>query len=732
MIKQYGQYSCHNIELDTTNYHSHYFNLLGFNKNFHKNKFDGIKLFSFRLLFSILMFVLFSLIATSSFAKDSSFTRDVKLSNEPDFNETTHGSVWLLPSDGIYIEALQLKTDFNIDVSGMIARTTVKQQFENVSSLWSEGLYLFPLPDKAAVDHFRLLVDGQVIEGQIEEKVVARKTYEKAKRNGQRSALVEQKRANLFTLKLANISPGAKMTVEIEYQQTLDYSDGQYSLRVPLVVGERYLSSTTTTTEKNPMQAFGGYKKVLPGEATLNPTTISINMDTGIPVTSIDSPTHQVSVRPQGENCYEVSLLNESVPADRDFILKWQPALTDMPKAVVFKQKHDGYDYYLISVYPPKESFEISHDVAREVVFILDVSGSMAGASIEQAKSALSMALQRLSSSDRFNVIWFNNDAHKMFNDSQMADFYHIHFAKQFVSNLEANGGTEMMPALKLAFTGQADSNYLRQIVFLTDGNVSNEDELFLMIKKQLKDSRLFTVGIGSAPNGFFMKRAAKAGRGSYTFISDTRFVKENIDALLRKLESPALTNIQLQVEGDELEIFQNPIPDLYIGEPITVFLRGKNLSDKLSIKGNIGGSHWQHNLDLKQGEDNSGIKTAWAREKIASLIELSHDADNGVLKDVFKKEIIDVSKSHHLVSLHTSLVAVDVTPVNQGGMLYQERLKSNLPHGWSAAKPSKQRMLAQIHLPQTATDLRLNFILALFFIVISFLMITIYKKRLS
>ncbi|MGB5397348.1 MAG: marine proteobacterial sortase target protein, partial [Gammaproteobacteria bacterium] len=260
-----------------------------------------------------------------------------------------------------------------------------------------------------------------------------------------------------------------------------------------------------------------------------------------------------------------------------------------------------------------------------------------------------------------------------------------------------------------------------------------NEHDLFSYIKSQLGSSRLFTVGIGSAPNGFFMKRAAQAGRGTYTFISDINEVAAKSDVLFRKLETPALTDIELSVGGDGLEYYKNPIPDMYIGEPVTILLRGKNLSKTVSLKGAIGAQPWQQTVVLEQGINNEGIATAWARAKIASLSESYHDAGNEVLKTFYKNEIIDVSQTHHLVSQYTSLVAVDVTPVNQGGMLYQERLKNNLPHGWAAPgqnRQSEKTMLAQINLPRTATDAPLHLMFALVFLTLGVLLRVTRKTR--
>lgn len=663
-----------------------------------------------RVLFSLFVFIVFSLLV------DTVSANVAEVNNKPDLNKTTHGSVWLLPGDGVYIKALQLETRVNMDVSGMIVRAKVKQQFRNVSSLWAEGLYVFPLPENAAVDHFRMMIDGRVIEGQIQEKMQARKTYEKAKRNGQRTGLVEQQRANIFTTKLANIAPGAEMTVEIEYQQTLTYREGHYSLRYPLVVGERYITPSKEAAT-DPMHDLGVYTETSTSSKDINPTSISINMDTGIPITNIVSTSHQVTISPQDENRYVVTLQENAVPADRDFLLKWQPGLSTLPKAAVFSQQHDGYDYRLITLYPQENDLYHPVNIPRDVVFILDVSGSMAGTSIEQAKSALMLALERLAPSDRFNIIWFNHEAHSVFHDSQQASEDRINYAGKFINSLNADGGTEMFSALTQAFSTQPDPEYLRQLVFLTDGNVSNERDLFSFIESHLGESRLFTVGIGSAPNSFFMKQAAKAGRGTYTFISDTREVAEKINGLLRKLETPALTDIQVSVTGDDVEYYRSPIPDMYIGEPVTILLRGKNLSKAISLKGNIGTENWQRTVSLDQEYNNKGVKTAWAREKISSLSESYHNAENEKHKTHFKNQIVNVSYQHHLVSQYTSLVAVDVTPVNQGGMLYQERLKNNLPHGWSAPKKAKT-MAAQINLPQTATASTWHLMLATVFIV--------------
>ena len=677
------------------------------------NKFKTIFI---RILVTIIVFIVFFLLANNVYGGEET------LAKQPDLSTITRGSAWLLPSDGVYIEALQLESKVNINVSGMIARATVKQKFRNTSSLWAEGLYVFPLPENAAVDHFKLIIDGRIIEGQIQEKEQARKTYETAKRLGQRTGLVEQQRPNIFTTKLANISPGAEMVVEIEYQQTLQYRDGQYSLRFPLVVGERYITPSKEGMG-NPQYDTGVYTLSSETSTTLNPTSITVNLDTGISVANIVSNSHEVSINPQRDNRYVIRLQDEHVPADRDFLLSWTPELGKLPKATVFNQKHDGYEYSLVTVYPPKNDLYNQLDIPRDVVFILDVSGSMSGASIEQAKLALNLALDRLNASDKFNIIWFNNVAKKIFFESRFASNENIHNAKQFVDSLTADGGTEMLPALKLALDSKSEPGFLHQIVFITDGNVSNERDLFAFINANLGDNRLFTVGIGSAPNSFFMKKAAKAGRGTFTFISSAREVGKKTEALFKKLETPALTDINLTVFGDDIETYHQPIPDLYIGEPVTVLLRGKNLLNTITLKGNIGKRPWQHKVLLNAGSDNRGVRVAWAREKIAALSQAHYDESAGNFKEHLKMQIIEESIKHHLVSRYTSLVAVDVTPVNQSGSLHSESIKNNLPYGWTRSDKNKVKSSQQINLPQTGTESLRHILFSMIFIGIAMIL---------
>ncbi|UCB55567.1 MAG: marine proteobacterial sortase target protein [Thiotrichales bacterium] len=648
----------------------------------------------YRLLGALALYYLFGLLANTVYAAEHH-------SNPLD---STHGSVWLLAEDQSYTEALLLETEVDIDIAGMIARTRVSQRFNNTGDLWAEGIYVFPLPDNAAVDHFKLRVGERIIEGQVQERTEARNTYSNARREGRQAGLVEQQRANVFTTSIANIPPGETLSVEIEYQQTIVFDGGMYRLRFPLVAGPRFQASTITM----PTHDDDTDVSTTVSESPVNPVYIHVSLDAGVPVAVLNSSYHDIDIRQTDTHRYSIALASDMVFADRDFELTWQPELGHQPGTAVFSQHHNGYDYVLLSMLPPDMQSLGQHRLSRDVIFVLDVSGSMSGTSIKQARSSLIHALTRLEPRDRFNIFWFNDRTNQLYPASKSASAANIQHASNIVRGLQADGGTVMQPALTLALREQPAGNELRQIVFLTDGNVDNEKALFSLIRNQLGENRLFTVAIGSAPNSYFMRKAARAGRGAYTYIGKLDEVEEKTRALFEKMESPALVNIQVAVDGVDVEVFPDPVSDLYLGEPLTVLIRGKQLHDSISVYGDYGQSLFQQTVRLDDKVNHAGIDTAWAREKIASLMERHHDAGTAETRAALKHEIIQLSLDHHLVSRYSSLVAVDRTPVNTSGMLHSEKLKTSLPHGWKAGQlhqpESRQMLLAQLNLPQTAT----------------------------
>lgn len=620
---------------------------------------------------------------------------------------------------GRFIPAPILKTDVQITVTGVIARAVVKQEFTNPGKDWAEGIYVFPLPGTAAVDHLRMKVGERIIEGQIKEKAEAKKVYEQAKQEGKRASLVEQERPNIFTTSVANIAPRDTITVEIEYQETIRYDQGSFHLRFPMVVGPRYIPGTPVLIEDQPQTGLGfaldtdrvpDASRVTPpvehpAYGSINPVSLSIDLAAGFPLGTIDSASHPVLDIAEPDGRHHITLREDTVPADKDFQLSWKPAPGHDPTATIFTQQRDGETYAFMMVMPPLTAGKEPVGLPRETIFIIDTSGSMSGTSIEQARAALLMALPRLTARDTFNVIEFNSVVHALFSTPQPVTTASMRKAVRFVDGLVANGGTEMLPALTHAMKAPVDKQRLQQVIFLTDGQVGNEAELFELIRQRLGPRRLFTIGIGSAPNSHFMRKASEFGRGTFTHIGKVEDVKDKMDALFRKLEHPVLTEIRLEGAGlAGAELFPPHIPDLYDGEPVLVAIKTKSLPNEVVIQGKEGSTPWKTTVSLKQATSREGLSVYWARQKIDSLMDQQRYGQN---EAPMRQAVLDVALAYHLVSKYTSLVAVDDVPVRPSDKnLIGHAMKTNLPEG--------QHYEAIFGLPKTATSGQMQILLGL------------------
>lgn len=606
------------------------------------------------------------------------------------------GSLLLKMQSG-YRTATRINTGVEIRISGPIARTTVSQTFRNDGPDWVEGLYVFPLPDAAALDRLRMRAGRHLIEGEIREKEEARQEYEQAKQSGQRSGLVEQHRANLFTTSLANLGPHETIVIEIEYLETLEYEDGMFSLRFPLTLTPRYIPGEPLPGR----QGFGWSPdtNLVPDASLVTPpvvtrsedhkVTVHAEIDAGVPLQVISSRYHPIDVDAVDEAAgrFDVTLKEGRVPMDHDLELTWRPVADAMPRATLFREERGGELHYLLMMLPPDDVIEdhpAQAPMARELVLVVDTSGSMHGTSIEQAKQALLLALDGLRPRDRFNIIQFNSVTDALFGDSVVASGENLEKAKGYVRGLQANGGTEMRPALERALRATGNETHLRQIIFITDGSVGNEGELFSLIDAGLGEARLFTIGIGSAPNGWFMRKAAEAGRGTHTVISALHEVREKMDRLFRKLERPQITGVAVEWPGTVLA-YPETVPDMYAGEPVvqTVRLAGPpRPGDLVRISGTSSMGGWDVELPLAMEEDNAGVAAVWARARIEHLLDSERQ---GAGAETIRAAVTETALDHHLVSRYTSLVAVDKTPVRpHASPIKREQLPNLLPYGQS------------------------------------------------
>lgn len=639
-------------------------------------------------------------------------------------HEPRRGSL-LIKTDvpGRFQEAPLLATDVRMRVTGLIARVAVTQRFSNPTAEWLEGIYVFPLPEQAAVDALRLRIGERVIEGQIKEREEARQTYQQAQRDGKKASLLEQERPNIFTISVANLGPKEEAEVELEYQEILRYDQGQFRLRFPMVVGPRYIPGSTEiegfsgkgwahNTPQVPDAERITPPVLHPQEGPINPVSLSIDLEAGFLLRRLESSFHPVDTTETAPMTHHITLRGKTVPADRDFELVWAPEAGAEPKAALFTEKRPGETHALVMVLPPEAGASEVRRIPRESLFVVDTSGSMSGASIQQARLALKQALSALAPEDSFNVIQFNSYTEKLFPWTVPAGAKELERARRYVEGLNANGGTEMLSALTAALEGEVPSGRVRQVVFITDGNVGNEEELFGYIQSNLRRSRLFTVGIGSAPNSHFMSKAAQFGRGTYTYIGSPNEVAEKMGELFRKLENPMLSDIIASWGDASVEAWPERVPDLYLGEPVVLLARvGGGLGRPLQVSGNRGNQPWTITMKLVGGSEEKGIGKLWARKRIGRLMDsLSEGADRAEVR----KAVIEVALKHHLVSAYTSLVAVDVTPTRpEGAPGSTAAVPTNLPAGWEYEGVFGT-------LPQGATPAQLYLVLGLVFLILA------------
>jgi Ca-activated chloride channel family protein len=645
--------------------------------------------------------------------------------------EASRGTLLLRDGDGS-VAAPLVFTDVRMDVAGMTARVRVAQRFVNPTREWREGVYVFPLPDKAAVDRLDLRVGDRVVEGRIRERQDARRTYETAKAEGRKAALVEQERPNLFTTNVAQIGPDEEVVVAIEYQETLVYDAGSFTLRFPLAITPRYVPgaplprdiSISGTAGRVPTDAVPDADRITPPladprDGAINPVAISIELSAGFPLAHLASRHHAMRIEERPGHRYALTLAGGAVPAARDFELTWTPDVGAAPGAALLTERRDGRRFALLMVLPPAAD-PTAPRPPREITYVIDTSGSMEGVSIEQAKEAMALALDRLRPGDRFNVIEFNSTARSLFTAPLPVDGVTLREARAFVRGLRARGGTEMLPALAAALAAPRSGPEMRQVVFLTDGAVGNEEQLLALIGRRLDDRRLFTIGIGPAPNAYFMKKAAEAGRGSYTFVGDVRDVKEKMIALLRKIESPVLTDMSIAWPGP-VAAYPATLPDLYTGEPVLLTAElPPGLTGDVGLGGLRDGRPWRAKLPLDAAGDEPGIGVLWARDRIEALMDARR---NGASRDEVRREVVATALGFHLVSAYTSLVAVDVTPTRPANVAASKTLLPvNAPEGLALA--------AIGGVPQTATPAPLLMLAGAFALLLALAIHARHRRR--
>jgi len=604
------------------------------------------------------------------------------------------------PISGRYESVPLVHTDVTLDVRGLAAAATVTQQYVNSGTEPIEAVYVFPLPHDSAVYDMEIRIGNRLIRSVIREREEAKRVYESAKSEGKRAALVEEERPNIFTASVANLMPGDHIEVRLRYVEPLRWEDGRIRLVFPMVVGPRYIPGTqavghTGTGWAVDTDAVPDASRITP--PVRNPDSrpghdisLSVDLDSGFEFGSINSVSHAITVRRLPDGRRHVELASGATIPNKDFVLEVQQAESTQPKTALFlsPEPGTGETYFLLSAFPP--TVQPVKRMPVEMLYMIDVSGSMGGTSITQAREALLQALDRLGPNDRFGILVFNHAYYEFASEPLTATTENLAAARRFVQHLEAGGGTEMLPALLHLMRKPETSGYLRHIILLTDGDLGNEEQIFAALRLKLGGARLYTVAIGSAPNFFLATKMAQFGRGTFTHIADIGEIREQMGRLLETIESPVLTDVKLSFEGVEVaEIYPQRPPDLFLGQPLLIYGRiSQGRVGRVHLTARAGDQPYEANFafDASTASFHPGITTLWARQRVEDLVDRWRLSDEDARSGI-RATLIAHAIRYRLVTRFTSLVAVEEIVANASGASTQVPVPTELPAGMQMDK---------------------------------------------
>jgi Ca-activated chloride channel family protein len=610
-------------------------------------------------------------------------------------NGTRQGTLQVVDPKGAPKAICPLKhTDVKAEVSGSLARVTVTQEFHNPFKEKIEAVYTFPLPQNAAVDDMTMLVGDRVVRGKILRREEAQAVYEAARNNGQTASLLNQERPNIFTQSVANILPGEEIKITISYVETLKYEDGSYELVFPMVVGPRYVpgnpagaqgSGFAPDTDQVPDGSSITPQPVAAGMRAGHDISIDVALDAGVPVDSIASKTHEVNFERLDLHRARVRLKDQATIPNKDFILRYDVAGQKIADAVLTQSAGTG-GFFTLILQPPERV--TSEDVTpKELVFVLDTSGSMSGFPIEKAKETMKLALDSLYPYDTFNLITFSGDEHILFLEPVPATPENLEKAQKFLASREGGGGTEMMKAIKASMDPSDKQDHVRIVCFMTDGYVGNDMEIISEVQKHL-NARVFAFGIGGSVNRFLLDNMAKYGRGEVEYVGLGDDGSAAARRFHERVRNPLLTDLSVDWNGMPVtDVYPKSIPDLFSAKP--VILTGRYTAGArgtIRVKGKMSGRDFIREIpiDFSSGQsDHSVLATLWARARVDDLMsEDLKGAQQGAMREDVKQTITQLGLDYRLMTQFTSFVAVEEIIVTDGGQPRRVEVPVEAPEG--------------------------------------------------
>jgi len=613
-------------------------------------------------------------------------------------SDVTSGQLRIIDDQGRPAGACPLKhTDVEAEIAGYVARTRVRQVFENPLDVKIEAVYVFPLPQDAAVDDMVMLIGDRRIVGQIKPREQARAVYEAAKAAGHVASLLEQERPNIFTQSVANIEPGVKVVIEISYVETLKFEDGVFEFVFPMVVGPRYMPGQPTgkqgtgwapDTTQVPDASRISPPVTPPGTRAGHDISVKVTLDAGMEIAELKSVLHKVKIdRPSDEKAV-VTLKDEKEIPNKDFILRYRTATERISDAFLIHRDKRGTFFTLI-LQPPKRVAP-EQAVPKEMIFVIDRSGSMSGFPIEKAKETMRLCIMNMNPNDTFNLLSFSGGTGRCFDKPVPNTRRNREKALKYLADLYGSGGTEMMKAIKAALQGERDPQRVRIVCFMTDGYIGNDFAIIDAVKKNSGTARVFSFGIGNGVNRFLLDGMAHAGRGEVEYVTLRAHADQAAQRFYQRIRSPVLTDIE--IDWGDLpvdDVYPKHYMDLFSSKPIMIHGRlNGDAEGTITLRGRTVDGPFERTIAVSQADasqEYDSLASLWARAKVKELMMKDYAAmQRGQFPEDLKRQVTQLGVEYRLMTQFTSFVAVEEMTVTVGGEPKTIAVPVEMPEGVS------------------------------------------------
>ncbi len=599
---------------------------------------------------------------------------------------TRSGGLYAIDKEGRPTIACPLKhTAVQADISGFLGRVTVTQEFENTGPDKIEAVYVFPLPNKAAVDDMTMLVGDRTIKGKIKRREEAKEIFERARQQGHTASLLDQERPNIFTQSVTNIGPGMKVKITISYVETLAYEAGSYEFVFPMVVGPRYIPANL------PDAARVTPPVAKPNTRAGHDISLKVNVDAGVPIDAVSSDSHAVDMERPNRHTARVWLRNQAELPNRDFILRYKVAGGKVEDAVL-SHRGDRGGFFTLILQPPAR-VAANEITPKEIVFVVDTSGSMHGFPLDRCKELIKMSLDGLHPRDTFNLITFSGDEHILFPRPVPATAENVREAQRFMLSREGRGGTEMMKAIRAALDPTDSQDHVRVVVFLTDGYVGNDMQIIGEVKRHA-NARVFSFGIGSSVNRFLLDKMAEEGRGEVEYVGIGGDAGDDahkaVKRLYERVRTPVMTDISVDWNGLPVsDVYPKRFGDLFSAKPVVIHGRYTGAAQGTArLRGKVAGREVVREIPVAFAASqpaNDVLATLWARTRIEDLMGQDWaGTERGGPKADVKEQVTQLGLDYRLMTQFTSFVAVEESTAIKGGIPQRVEVPVEMPHGVS------------------------------------------------